>query len=342
MEEFARAYRSSAMQLNTNYRSARSITDAAHRVASLLEGSESGEDISVYPANGLIRADVFPDEESEGSAVAHRILDILAHGIDTSILAPGESSLVRPEEIAVLGRTAAGLTATRMQLDRLNVRTTSGSSENDWLESTAANIILEMIGFRAAPNHRYAKKRLAKLAGVSALDWEDAADVIAMSNVPEVSALAPAALCSDPAEMVARILDIDLSESGWPQDVRTIKSAWDNFADVTPQRERTYSNFQLFIARLQRGNVESPGVRLLTIHRAQGREFKVVFLVGCNDGQLPDFRAKDPDSVRAELRAFYVAITRAARALFISRALNRKTRYGSRRTDPSRFLSLVA
>ncbi|MGK2957332.1 MAG: 3'-5' exonuclease [Acidimicrobiales bacterium] len=61
--------------------------------------------------------------------------------------------------------------------------------------------------------------------------------------------------------------------------------------DRVPTSERTYGNFRQHIARCQRGDSLDPGVRLLTVHKAQGREFKAVVMVGCNEGQFPDFRA---------------------------------------------------
>jgi superfamily I DNA/RNA helicase len=49
-----------------------------------------------------------------------------------------------------------------------------------------------------------------------------------------------------------------------------------------------------------------------------------------NDGSFPDFRSKGlPDELAAEQRLAYVAVTRAARALRLSRPRVRQTRYGT-------------
>lgn len=61
------------------------------------------------------------------------------------------------------------------------------------------------------------------------------------------------------------------------------------------------------------------GVNLLTIHKAKGLEYKVVFIVGCNEGILP---MKNAD-IEEERRLMYVAITRVKNYLFIS-FLNKK------------------
>ncbi len=60
-------------------------------------------------------------------------------------------------------------------------------------------------------------------------------------------------------------------------------------------------------------------MRLLTVHKAQGREFKAVAIVACNEGQIPDFRANGNEAMTAELRTFYVAITRPSRSLLLTR-----------------------
>lgn len=81
--------------------------------------------------------------------------------------------------------------------------------------------------------------------------------------------------------------------------------------------------------RISRGEAEDrskPGLRLATMHRVKGLEFDRVIIAGVNDGAVP-LLVGDADSddrgVReeAELREralFYVASTRARRALFIS------------------------
>ncbi len=57
-------------------------------------------------------------------------------------------------------------------------------------------------------------------------------------------------------------------------------------------------------------------VRLMTIHAAKGLEFRIVFVVGLEDGVLPHARSRD--NLEEERRLFYVAATRARERLFLS------------------------
>jgi superfamily I DNA/RNA helicase len=81
--------------------------------------------------------------------------------------------------------------------------------------------------------------------------------------------------------------------------------------------------------------LQADGVRLGTMHRAKGLEFKAVAVLGCSDAQLPSARslhsASDPQdretAVERERRLLYVAMTRARDELLITWT-----------GEPSRFL----
>ncbi len=79
---------------------------------------------------------------------------------------------------------------------------------------------------------------------------------------------------------------------------------------------------------------------LLTIHAAKGLEFDYVFIPGCENGILPHARSvEESGDIEEERRLFYVAVTRAKRRLFISRAMQRKKNGSFQETTPSPFLN---
>jgi DNA helicase-2/ATP-dependent DNA helicase PcrA len=85
---------------------------------------------------------------------------------------------------------------------------------------------------------------------------------------------------------------------------------------------------------------ETDAPTLLTLHSAKGLEFRVVFIVGLNDGMLPHSRSfDDPDGLEEERRLLYVGVTRAEDRLHLSHTFRRTIFGSSDLGDPSRFLA---
>ena len=78
---------------------------------------------------------------------------------------------------------------------------------------------------------------------------------------------------------------------------------------------------------------------LMTLHNAKGLEYRVVFIIGCEDGVFPHQRALDEGEEEEERRLCYVGITRARERLYLTSARSRRM-FGGRAeaTMPSRFL----
>ena len=87
---------------------------------------------------------------------------------------------------------------------------------------------------------------------------------------------------------------------------------------------------------------DSDYVTLATVHAAKGLEFRVVFVVGLEDGIFPNSRARyDDDEMEEERRLMYVAVTRAEERLYLTRARSRFM-YGVKKpTMPSVFFTDV-
>ena len=59
-------------------------------------------------------------------------------------------------------------------------------------------------------------------------------------------------------------------------------------------------------------------IRMMTIHSAKGLEFQVVFLVGLEQGVLPNRNAETEEELNEEKRIFYVGMTRAKDKLYLT------------------------
>ena len=79
-------------------------------------------------------------------------------------------------------------------------------------------------------------------------------------------------------------------------------------------------------------------VNLLTLHAAKGLEFPVVFIVGCEQNLLPLSIGDMVSDSREERRLFYVGMTRAQEALFLTHARRRRLFGRSMFNPPSPYL----
>ncbi len=345
---FEMAFAAERHALTTNFRSATVLATAAGKVAAALD-HHGGEELA-FAAPGQVSIETLPSEQGEGARVAAWVSSLLQQGMPQAALGDGENTALRPEDVAVLCRSAAGLRFVEASLEDRGVPCAVASTPNDWLTTSAARVVLELVGLKGAPAHHSTYWELSRLLGKVPLDESIAAAEAAVAGsddelvrrvagvlgLSDVSGLLPYLQATDLPPSLA-----DSEAANWQSDLTQLETTWARFDGLTSRSELSWANFKLFCARAQRGDDLSPGVRLLTVHKAQGREYAAVAIIGLNDGQFPDFRAKTDAALRDELRTFYVAITRPRRILLLTRPAMRDTRYGPRRTEPSRFLDLL-
>ena len=81
---------------------------------------------------------------------------------------------------------------------------------------------------------------------------------------------------------------------------------------------------------------------LMTIHASKGLEFKVVFLIGMEEGIMPhSMSMHDSSELEEERRLCYVGITRAKERLFITNAKRRMMFGNTNMNPPSRFINEI-
>lgn len=110
----------------------------------------------------------------------------------------------------------------------------------------------------------------------------------------------------------------------------------------------TYLNQMSLLDEMDRTKDEDSGglgqVTLQSIHSSKGLEYPHVYLVGMEEGHFPSERSlEDPErGLPEEMRLFYVAVTRAQKALAFTLCQLRDNGKGKiREVSPSRFLRLV-
>jgi len=80
------------------------------------------------------------------------------------------------------------------------------------------------------------------------------------------------------------------------------------------------------------------GVRIMTVHKAKGLEFSVVFLCNLDDAVIPSPRAIAEGGIEEERRLFYVGMTRARKRLILSYPASKEFRKKSLTVTPCRFI----
>lgn len=347
INQFADAYDAETISLTVNFRSAEIISELAQIVASDLGQEQHHSEPHAAPGDiDVLHGD---DEGDEARKVVAWVKNLLLNGMPRNAAAEKESVDIFPEDIAILGRSASALRETAKLLQKEGIAHSTSIDAGDWLEGLAGKIVMEIIALNAAAQHISTQWQMARLIGLDSEQLgtrDQIATAIRSHSNPLIAALADLlneTQMSKFIESLSTIVPDDATTAelaSWNADLDEIESAWRDYTAVTDRGHQSWVDFRLFCSRRQRGSAVE-GVQLLTVHKSQGREFRAVAIVGMNEGQIPDFRARTNSERASELRTFYVAVTRARRILLLSRALRRTTRYGLRATTPSPYLTYV-
>jgi DNA helicase-2/ATP-dependent DNA helicase PcrA len=311
--------------LTVNYRSRQEIVSRANHLIAA-EPTASGRQMSADQAGGEVVVNAFRDVAEEAEAIASEIERSVA------------GHLVLPSEICVLSRTEAR--ATRI-LPALQGR---GLPAQRWMGSTASaerKVIATCLSVvRARLNDRQAL-RVCNLLGMDETEERDTRTLLTQAD-------------SEPA--AAALLEVNsLAASGaGPVGVmKQVRRALEfarpelvSFADSLLQTvlafERHDPDFTLehLLADLSLGATggaptEGGGIKVATIHRTKGLQWPWVYLIGLEEGLLPDWRAKTRDQLSEERKLCFVGVCRAETRLVLSRVRNHR----GYTQNPSRFIS---
>ena len=148
---------------------------------------------------------------------------------------------------------------------------------------------------------------------------------------------------------VSEVLADILNESGYEKMLRTEGSQerLDNLAELkqsvyeyetTCGEECTLEHYLSHVALFTNtDSLDSKGkVKLMTVHAAKGLEFPCVFLCGMNEGIFPSRKVRTQEAMEEERRLAFVAVTRAEKLLYLTRAESRN--FDGSPQYPSRFI----
>jgi DNA helicase-2/ATP-dependent DNA helicase PcrA len=134
----------------------------------------------------------------------------------------------------------------------------------------------------------------------------------------------------------------DLQDESRRENLEELLNSAREYSDENPQSTLAdYLDSLTLMSDLDRYESQK-GVTLMTLHSAKGLEYRVVFLVGMEEGILPHVQSKDqPDQLEEERRLCYVGMTRARDLLFCVHAYQRRVHGQFREQDPSSFLQEI-
>jgi DNA helicase-2/ATP-dependent DNA helicase PcrA len=349
------------IRLETNYRSTPQILEAANKVISNNASRHEKKLKASCPAGEPVRVLEMMDEEHE----AEFVVDEIARAVRK-----GEARL---GEFAVLFRTQVQPRTfeARLRAARLPYELVGGMSFFDRKEvrdvlaylRLAANPFDEASLLRVVnvPPRGVGKAAIERIVDAATKEGISAAAVFDREGVaaPFRKSLAAAASRVGAVGLVTAVRELILAvnyaaevEKCYPDAVAR-QARWAaveeifNLAENHVRRTEgaTLETFleELTLSAEEREETEEEGkarerVTLMTLHAAKGLEFDRVWLVGVEEGLLPHARSIAENTVEEERRLMYVGITRARRALAITRCRTR-AKYGKREMcTASRFL----
>jgi DNA helicase-2/ATP-dependent DNA helicase PcrA len=350
----------SRLFLTHNFRSARSIVEAAGHLAEHFRTTSVRQPmVPATLAPGWVGAWATRDEVTEATVVVEWLQSLLDSGLDPDWGHGGEDPRLKPEDICVIGRTRYSFDALTLQLTDRNINYLIRTEEGGLFDSDLWRAAYYSLRLLANPRDVPSYRRLVSLVQLEDEDFtDDASPQETVKNIlrrvsPEagrfvaevlVGSEAPTAIDQIAESLLSLDLDVDgvddITRALWRSDQGEFARCWRQYELRSRPESRSLADFLRSLSRLQRTAVEDPGVRILTPYRAKGLEFKVVVIIGLNEGTFPHYRSLDSEEhTDEERRSVYVAATRAARALLLTRAANQVTRYGSMRVQAeSRFV----
>lgn len=328
------------LYLRHNFRSATEILRAAEAV---LNGNATDTLMPPNTPPGRVCLVSKRSSDTESSFIASWAFKLIEHGLHIDTLIQGEDSSVRAEDIAIVGRTRWVLSPVVDALKENNLEYAIQTESKVFLPEPEARIFVDCLALCINrddfPAARRISDELYELTGSDGFD-DPLIALDSISSMGYLSDLIKLGLEEDSSLEIVMDKLIDIGEdNGWRDSAHTLVEVWESYQRLTMVQDRSLRGYLRHLEKKQRTQPTDPGVRLLTIDKAKGLEFKAVAIVGARDGMIPHYQNTSVQKMAEERRRLYVAMTRASRELVISWPMTTVDRYGrSHKQKPSRFL----
>jgi len=312
--------------LTCNYRCREAIVSKANLLIAADPGC-SGRQMRPDKSGGVVDLHRFSNTVQEAQEVA---ANIAGRVFDQGQL---------PSSIAVLvrnGPRAAEIVSALLE---------RGVPVTDWrgvaYESAERRMLITCLSALRPKLHSRQASRLAEFMGVELVDERDThafielqagnavADELLILRSEAFEDTAPSQL-AERAQAAIAAHDADAGERA-----RTLVEAVADFESFDPNFSLDQLMAELALRSGGRPPTQGGGVKVATLHGTKGLQWATVFLVGLEEGKLPDFRAEEEETIPDERRACFVGVCRAEDELLLTYSQYYRTFYQA----PSRFLN---
>lgn len=329
LEKFKKDYPDAKVfQLSQNYRSTQTILDAAHAIISnnsshpvlkLWTNNKEGNEISIYEAD---------NEHKEADYIVRTINDKRSQDptfnlSDVAILYRMNAQSRTLEEVLLHHGIPYKLVGGVRFYDRKEVKD-----------------VLSYISFLSNQNDEVALKRIGKLGKKRHEKFEfyrrefNEGDYV---NKKETIEIIDDVLKK--SEYLERFDPEDTEDRARLENIKELRSVAIEFPNIIDFLENVALVEQEYLPNGEKIIDNEDAITLMTMHAAKGLEFKLVFIVGLEEGVFPHSQSLyDFNDLEEERRLCYVGVTRAKEELHLTYAKQRVI-FGQRNTStPSRFI----
>ncbi len=315
--------------LSCNYRCRKEIVTHANRLIAA-DPAASGRHMRADKPAGDVALVDYATTSDEAAALGEEIADaVVERGVPAASIAVLVRSAFRADELVAALR-ARGVPVT------------------DWrgaaYEPAERRILITCMSvIRPRLNNRQARK-LSELLGRDVLDERDThAFLEAHTGHPVADALLAVRVLAfegaRPQQIVAQAqAAIAAYDPASGERAVPLVEAVADFERFDPNFTLEHLLTELALKTGGRPPTQGGGVKVGTLHGTKGLEWPTVYLLGLEEGKLPDYRAEDKDAIGDERRACFVGVCRAEDRL----VLTFSHYFRVHRQKPSRFLHEMA
>jgi len=356
---FMNEYGANKYNLDENFRSSKSVIDAAKIIEPTFEMR------GVLPIVGEVAIQVFENEADEADWVIDKIDSLLKDGH-----ADIEGTTCSLEMCAILARNRYVFGNLEERLKQKNMKYSLRVSASKYILSESLFFKLFDLGLKLIMNpqdilHFEEMKKNVNLTvleyasfdvlrtsdefrdalgeegfKVLNLAWDNLAGAQQTLKFPE--ALKVLLTYCSPKEGDA---DTDKNElSLMYNDYLAWEERWKLYVKKTTVEERNLAHMMRTIALGVTNITNEEGLTLSTVHMSKGLEFEVVFIIGLCEGVFPDYRAlKNESQLAEEQHNMFVSITRSKRLCYLCYPKQRQMPWGDIWVQsPSRYIQLIS